>query len=386
MSELQLVWRNLVRKRLRFALTLFAIFIAFLIYGVLGSFRERFGASVEFTADNRLVTVNKINFTQPLPIAYVNKVRGVDGVTTVSHQEWFGAYVRDPRNVMVCFGVEPETYLEIYGTDMVLEPAQRVAFLGNRQGALVGERLARLQGWKLGDRIPVQSNLYSRPDGSTTWEMVIEGIYRGPKEGSDTRRMLFHYDYLNEGRSLGKDTTGMIVFNTADPARNEQIARTIDAMFSNSYAETQTDTAKAFSKAFVAQLGNIALIITSVVSAAFFTILLIVGNTMMLAIRERTTEIAVLKTLGFRSARIFRMVLAESLFLSFLGGLLGLALAAVALGFMSKGLADVLPDIALGPSIVLQALGIMLALGLVTGIVPAFAAMRLNVVTALGRN
>jgi putative ABC transport system permease protein len=191
---------------------------------------------------------------------------------------------------------------------------------------------------------------------------------------------------MNESRTLGKDFTGLIVFNTADTTQNERIARQVDALFVNSFQETQTDTAKAFNKAFVAQFGNIALIITSVVSAAFFTILLIVGNTMMLAIRERTTEIAVLKTLGFRSLRIFRMVLAESMFLSLLGGLLGLVVALLAITAMRKALAGVLPDLSLGPEVMLQGLAIMLGLGLVTGLLPALAAMRLNIVTALGRS
>ena len=386
MSDLYLVWRNLVRKRLRFALTLFSIFVAFLIYGVLGSFQSSFNASSDSGADNRLVTVNRINFTQPLPIAYVNKIRAVEGVAMLTHASWFGGYVKDPRNVIVTFAVEPETYLQIYADEFVLTEAERQAFLKNRQGLIVGESLARAQGWKLGDRIPVQSNIYSKADNSTTWEMVIEGIFTGAKETTDTRRMAFHYDYLNEARSFGRDMTGMIMFNTTDPAQNERIARAIDEQFANSGAETQTDTAKAFNKAFVAQLGNIALIITSVVTAAFFTILLIVGNTMMLAIRERTTEIAVLKTLGFRSARIFRMVLAESLFLSLLGGMLGIALAAFAITVMGSALEGVVPDLALGPAIMAQALGIMLALGLVTGLLPALGEMRLNIVTALGRD
>jgi len=386
MSDLYLVWRNLVRKRLRFALTLFSIFVAFLIYGVLASFQSSFNANSDSGGDNRLVTVNRINFTQPLPLAYVNKIRAVEGVAVLTHALWFGGYVKDPRNVIVTFAVEPETYLQIYADQFVLTDAERQAFLKNRQGLIVGESLARAQGWKLGDRIPVQSNIYSQADNSTTWEMVIEGIFKGAKETTDTRRMAFHYDYLNEARSFAKDTTGMIMFNTTDPAQNEPIARAIDEQFANSGAETQTDTAKAFNKAFVAQLGNIALIITSVVTAAFFTILLIVGNTMMLAIRERTTEIAVLKTLGFRSARIFRMVLAESMFLSILGGLLGIAIAALAITVMRTALAGVVPDIALGPAILAQALGIMLALGLVTGLLPALGAMRLNIVTALGRN
>ncbi|MFM7273107.1 MAG: ABC transporter permease [Gammaproteobacteria bacterium] len=386
MNELQFVWKNLVRKRLRFALTLFAILVAFFIYGVLTSFQRSFDSGSDISAENRLITVNRINFTQPLPIAYVDRVRAVDGVAIASHQAWFGAYVRDPRNVIVAFAIEPQSYLDVYAGEIFVSPPEREAFLRNRQGMLVGERLALAQGWKVGDRVPVQSNIFSRADGSNTWDMVVEGIYRGVDERADTRKIYFHYDYLNEGRALGRDNTGVIVFNTVDPARNDQIARAVDAMFANSFFETQTDTARAFNKAFIAQLGNVALIIGSVVSAAFFTILLIVGNSMMLSIRERTTEIAVLKTIGFRSARIFRMVLAESLFLSICGGVAGIVLAALALGALSSALASTLPDLALGRREVLQAMLIMLGLGLVTGLLPALAAMRLNVVTALGRN
>lgn len=386
MSEVYLVWRNLVRRRLRFALTLFAIFIAFLIFGVLGSLQAGLQSGINLAADNRLVTVNKINFTQPLPISYLNKIRAIEGVQVASHAAWFGGYVRDSRNVVVSFAIEPESYLQVYAGDIVLEPAQRDAFLRNRQGLIAGEALATAQGWKIGDRIPVQSNIFTRSNGTTTWEMVVEGIFRGPDETSDTRRMYFHYDYMNESRTFGRDFTGLIVFNTVDPTQNERISRAIDTMFVNSFQETQTDTAKAFSKAFLAQFGNITLIITSVVSAAFFTILLIVANTMMLAIRERTTEIAVLKTLGFHSSRIFRMVLAESMFLSLIGGALGTVVAFALVAGLRKPLAGVLPDLSLPPVVMLQAMMIMLGLGLITGMVPALAAMRLNIVTALGRN
>lgn len=383
---LYLVWRNLVRKPLRLWLTLFAIVIAFLIWGVLGSFMANFGSAVDSSADNRMVTVNKVNFTQPLPSAYVNKIRALEGVETVSWQSWFGAYYREPSNVMVAMAIEPDTYLTIYGDMLRLPPEQREAFLKNRQGAIVGERLARRQGWKVGDRVPIQSNIYSRADGSHTWEMDIAGIFTRKRPEDDTNSMYFHWKYLDEARSFGKDNVGMIVFRTKNPADNDRIADVIDAQFANSFYETQTDTAKAFNRAFVAQFGNIALIIKAVVSAAFFTILLIVANTMVLAIRERTTEIAVLKTLGFRSSRVFAMVLGESLLLACGGGLLGLGLAWVAIGLMKQSLSDVVPQLALGLPVVLQAIGFMVALGLVTGIVPAYAALRLNIITALGRD
>jgi putative ABC transport system permease protein len=385
-SDLYLVWRNLTRRRLRFALTLFAIFVAFLIFGVLGSFKAAFNAGTNAAADNRLVTTNKINLTQPMPIAYVNKIRAIEGVRTVTFQSWFGGYLREPSNVLAVFGVDPESWLELYQTEFTLAPEQRAAFLANRQGALVGDSTAKKEKLKVGDRIPMHSNIYMREDGSSTWEMVVEGILVAKdEENFGTDRIVFHYDYMNEARTFGKDLTNMIITVADSPALNERVMHAIDAQFANSFAETQTDSATAFNKAFIAQMGNIALIITSVVSAAFFTIMLIVGNTMMLAIRERTTEIAVLKTLGFRSGRIFSMVLGESLFLSLLGGLAGLALAFGLVTVLRGVASNMVPDMTLTSGIAMQAVLLMLGLGVVTGLPPALRAMRLNIVTALGR-
>lgn len=386
MGDLYLVWRNLTRKRLRFALTGFSILVAFLIYGVLSAFSASLNSGDNSGADDRLVTVNRINFTQPMPIAYLQKIRALEGVAGATQQTWFGGYVREPRNAVVTFGVEPETYLDTYGGMFGLDAAGRAAFLASRQSALVGRSVAEAQGWKIGDRIPLQSNIYQREDGSSTWEVEVAAIFPGSEKMKDTGRVLIHYDYFNESRSFARDQIGMVIVTPTDKRQSEQLARRIDALFANSAYETQTDTAKAFNKAFIAQLGNIALIITSVVSAAFFTILLIVGNTMMLAIRERTTEIAVLKTLGFRATRIFRLVLAESLFLSLLGGLAGLGLAALTIAALRQPLSGVADGLAVGGDVVLRALGIMLVLGLVTGLLPAWNAMRLNIVQALGRN
>jgi putative ABC transport system permease protein len=383
-NEPYLIYRNLTRKPLRFGLTLFAIMIAFLIFGVLSSFERSFNASIEDREDSRMVTVNKINFTQPMPLAYVNRIRALPGVRTLTHSTWFGAYVRESKNRMAGFAVDAATYLDAY-PELALDDASRSAFLANRQGMIAGEKLALEQGWKKGDRIPVQSNIYSRADGSRVWDMTIEGIARSSKESSDTNFLIFHYEYLNEARTANKNMVHMIIFLTDDPARNDAIAQTIDAIFANSFAETQTDTSKAFGRAFIAQLGNIAFIITSVVSAAFFTILLIVGNTMMLTIRERTTEIAVLKTLGFSATRVFRLVLAESMLLSMLGGVIGLGAAYFAMHAMRAALADSMPNMQLDGVVIGKAIAIMLILGLITGLLPALNAMRLNIVTALGR-
>lgn len=384
MKDLYLVYKNLTRKKLRLFLTSFAIFIAFLIFGAVTALQGALNSGVEMSADNRLVVFNKINFTQPLPYAYVNKVSGIDGVKDVTFANWFGGYYQEPANQVVTMAVEPDTYFDVY-EELQVDTQQKANWLQNQAGVMVGERLATVNNWKIGDRIPISSNIFSNKDGGQTWDLVVEGIFTGKDPQVDTGYMVFHYKYFMETQSWGGDYVGWIVLTTDDPAINEQVAKAIDENFANSQAETDTSTEKAFNKAFIEQIGNIGLIIFGVVFMAFFTILVLVGNTMVLAIRERTSEIAVLKTLGFSSPRIFRMILTESCLLAFLGGLLGLGAAYLAVGALSKMMARFLPNLVLGEDIILQALGYMLLLGLITGIAPAYRALRLNIITAFAR-
>ncbi len=385
MNDFTLVRKNLFRRKLRAFLMIASILVAFLIFGVLAGVYASFTAGEDRAAADRLVVVNKVNFTQPLPIAYYNRVRSVAGVRQVAHANWFGGYYQDPRNVLIVMAVEPETYTDVYARDYDLAPEARQAFIRTRTGALVGEAMARKWGWKVGDRVPVASNIFSQRNGSHTWDFDIVGIFTAKTQQNDTNLMFFQYDYFDETRSFGKDTTGWLVLQTANPADNDRVAKAVDAMFANSTAETATDTEKAFNKAFAAQFGNIALITVLVVGAAFVTILMIVGNTMALTVRERTREIGVLKTLGFSGGRILSLVLGESLLLALLGGLPGLALAALATAWLRPSVSNLLPGFALTGDIVVEAVILMLALGLITGIVPALNAMRLKIATALGR-
>ncbi len=385
MNDFTLVRKNLFRRKLRAFLMIASILVAFLIFGVLAGVYASFTAGEDRAAADRLVVVNKVNFTQPLPIAYYNRVRSVAGVRQVAHANWFGGYYQDPRNVLIVMAVEPETYTDVYARDYDLAPEARQAFIRTRTGALVGEAMARKWGWKVGDRVPVASNIFSQRNVSHTWDFDIVGIFTAKTQQNDTNLMFFQYDYFDETRSFGKDTTGWLVLQTANPADNDRVAKAVDAMFANSTAETATDTEKAFNKAFAAQFGNIALITVLVVGAAFVTILMIVGNTMALTVRERTREIGVLKTLGFSGGRILSLVLGESLLLALLGGLPGLALAALATAWLRPSVSNLLPGFALTGDIVVEAVILMLALGLITGIVPALNAMRLKIATALGR-
>jgi putative ABC transport system permease protein len=385
-NDLLLIRKNLFRKKLRASLMIVSIITAFAIFGTLASFERGLNAGQELADASRLVVVNKINFTQPLPIAYFNRVKAVEGVQQVTHANWFGGYYQDAKNFMIVMAVEPSTYMQVYANELDIPLEAQAAFKRERTGALVGEAMAKKWGWKVGDRVPISSNIFSQKNGARSWDFTIVGIFSAKKPQVNTDAMVFQYEYFDETRSFGKDFIGWMVLRTASPALNDRVMQTIDQMFANSPYETSTDTEKAFNKGFIAQFGNIALIVTLVVGAAFVTILMIVGNTMALSVRERTREIGVLKTLGFSGGRILRLVLGESVLLALIGGLPGLALAAVFIVVVRRSLTGMIQQIPITPEVGLAGVALMLMLGVVTGAIPAVNAMRLKIAAALGRS
>ena len=383
MTFLQLIRKNLFRKKLRTSLTIFAIFVAFLIFGVLATFQNGMNAGVDLAGADRLIVTNKINFTQPMPIAYVSRVAAVPGIARVAHASWFGGYYQEPKNFLVSFAIDPASYLDIY-SEYVVAPAQREAFLRDRGGVLVGKVVADTYGFKVGDRIPLKSSIWRQKNGSDTWDFTVSGIVTPREARVDTNFVMFHYEYFKETRDVGGDTIGWMIVKTANTKDNERIIKTIDTQFANSPFETETKTEQAFNKAFIEQMGDLGFIILAVVGSAFVTILLIVGNTMMLTVRERTNEIAVLKTIGFTGERIFALIIGESLLLAVIGGLLGVGLA----WLISFGMAQAMSSF--GPmtfslNTALTSFVLIATLGVLTGFVPAYRAMKLDVVTALGR-
>lgn len=384
MNDLTLIRKNLFRKKLRATLLIISIFIAFLIFGVLFAFLNSFNSGVDQSAKNRLIVSNKINFTQDLPYAYFTKIKSIEGVTQATHSNWFGGYYRESRNQFAMFAVEPESYLAIY-PEVVLDAQERQCFLSERTGLLVGNKTAIANNWKVGQQVPISSNIYSNKRGGQTWDFKICGFFTSPDGKGDESTLLFNYAYYNESVTFGQDSIGFVAVTTTSEAANDGVAKRIDTLFANSADETVTQTEASFNKAFVAQLGNIAQIVGLIVGAAFATILMIVGNTLVMAIRERTKEIGVLKTLGFPSRRILAHVLCESTALSLLGGLLGMLVATFAVTALNTVLSGNFPALSMTPLLWAQAIGIMLLLGLVTGIIPAMNAMRLNILTALGR-
>ena len=385
MNDFTLIINNLFRKKLRAILLLFSIAAAFLIFGALGAFYKTWNAGVEFAAADRLMTVNKINFTVSLPTAHVHKIRAIEGVKNAAGGTWFGGYYQDARNQVQTFAIDAEPYLAAY-PELVMPEEQRQAFYNTRDCLLAGADTATALGWKLGDTVPLRSNIYQQTNGSDAWEFTICAIFDGDAEGVPANYVVFHFDYLNEATAFGRDGVNWFVVNTDDPALNDVVSNRIDALFANSRAETETSTEAAFNAAFQNQFGNITMILSLVIGAAFVTILMIVGTTMIMAVTERTKEIAVMKTLGFQSGRIFSMILAESVLLTLLGGLIGLAIAWGLIKFvLGPVLVGFLPGLGVSPEVFMVGVPMMVGLGLITGAIPAIKAMRTNIVSALGK-
>ncbi len=387
MKDLALAFSGLARKKLRTALLIFAVFIAFLIYAVLGAFSASLDAATGSSASsNRLVVSNRINFTEVLPIAYVNRVANVPNVTDVSYSMWFGGYYQEERNFLIAFAVEPASYARMF-SDLNIPADQVQRFSTQRDCMLAGRTDADRWGWNLGDRIPVSSNIWRQTDGANTWPVEVCAIAEGGEELSGAG-VYINYEYFDEARAFANDTVGNIHIQTAGAEYNDQVIQDVDALFQNSPAETETVTEAAFNAAFIDQQGNLGLIILGVTGAAFVTILLIVGNAMSGAIRERTGEIAVMKTIGFPSARIARIVVGETLLIACIGGLIGLTVAWLIIELGGAVLAAFSPFFAtltLSPQLLATAVALMALLGLITGAIPAWNAMRVNVVTAFRR-
>ncbi len=381
MNDGQLVRKNLWRKPVRTFLLMVSIFIAFLLFGALGSFVYFFNFAQNPNSANRLLTVNKINFTQPLPLAYLDRIRRVEGVVAAAPMNWFGGYYQDPRNQIQTFPTEPETFMQVYGNDIKMPAAQREAFLHERTGLIIGRALAQRFNFHVGQNIPLHSDIFTnRMNNTQVWDFTIVGIFDGANGGA-----YFNREYFRESATFGGDSVGWVAMKTQSAGVNDAVSRRIDGMFANSPAETRTQDETAFGRAFLAQMGDINFIIMLVVGAAFAAILLVVGNTMMMSIRERTKEIGVLKTLGFSSERVMRMVLGESLWLSLTGAAAGLGLAALALFMMGVALKEQFPGLAMPWQV--GGLGVVIAIlfGLVTGVAPAMNALNLKINDALGR-
>jgi len=381
MKYLPLLWSSLWRKKLRTIFTLLSIFVAFLLFGLLMTIRTAFSFGVDIAGLDRLVLIHKVSLIMPLPISYLERLQATDGVALATHNTWFGGVYQDPSNFFAQIAVEPKTFLEIY-PQYRLPPEQVSAWMADRQGAVVGVDLARRFGWKVGDRIPIVGTIW-QPKQGQVWDFNIAGIYDGDA-GVDKTQLFFRYDYLDENRRQGEGLVGWYIVKIADPSQAQAMGAKFDGMFVNSSAETKTTTEKGFVEGFAKQVGDIGAIMMAIVAAVLFTMLLVAANTMAQSVRERTSEVGVLKTLGFSNTAILSIVLGESVLIALLGGGLGLAAAwlIVQRGDPTGGLLPIfiLPagDVAIGAALIV-------GLGLVAGMLPAFNAMQLKITDALRR-
>ncbi len=383
MKYLPLVWRNLGRRKVRTLFTLLSIVIAFLLFGILSAVRMAFSMGVDVVGADRLVVFHKVSFIQPLPVSYGDRIAQVPGVHEVTHASWFGGIYKDPKNFFAQYAVDPPTYLDIY-PEIHIPAAQKQAWLADRTGAIVGRMTATRFGMKVGDRIPLLGTIFPTRNGSRTWEFTVDGIFDAA-EGFDTTGFVFHYDYLKEAGGFSSNMVGWYIVRLDDPKLAQPVIDRIDNLFANSEYETKASTEKSFAAAFAKQIGDIGAIITGIVAAVFFTLLLVAGNTMAQSVRERTNELAVLKTLGFGDGLVMILVLFESCLLALLGAALGLGLAWLFVRVIGDPTHGLLPLFNIKPSALVVGAGLAALLGLATGILPAQSAMRLRIVDALRR-
>ncbi|MEZ0469125.1 ABC transporter permease [Luteimonas salinilitoris] len=385
MKYLPLIWAELFRRKTRTILTLLSILAAFLLFGLLNGVRDSFAQAGQSAAGaERLQTGSRLSFIQALPMALHARIAQVDGVEAVTYANWFGGAYQDPRNQIFSFAVAPN-YLDLY-PEISVDPKQREAFNNTRTGVLVGEALMERFDWEVGQRIPLQSTIFPNRDGSKNWEFDIVGVMSAADKKSGgwyDQMLMLQWKYFDESTSYNQGQAGWYVSRVADVNQADRVAKAIDALSANSANETKTQTEQAATASWMKQMADIGLIVGSIMGAVFFTLLLLTGNTMAQAVRERIPELAVLKTIGFRDGTVLGLVLAESVVLVLIGGVLGLGLAAVLGPMVSAGSGGVINLPAIGLSSWLLGLGLMIAIGLLVGALPALRAMRLNIVDAL---
>ncbi len=380
MYVFKLIARNALRHKLRTALTVAGLVIAVLAYGLLQTVVDAWYAGAAAASNARLVTRNAISLVFPLPLAYENRIKGVDGVTMVARSNWFGGVYREPKNFFAQFAVS-DNYLDLY-PEFVVPPQQRADYQRDRKGCLVGRQLADQFGFKIGDVIPIKGTIYPG-----TWEFVVRGIMEGREESTITRQMVFHWEYLNETvrkRSPRQaDQVGVYVVGVNDPDNAASISRAVDGVFRNSLAETLTETEQAFQLGFVAMSNQIIAAIRVVSYVVIVIVMAVMANAMAMSARERTTEYATLKALGFGPGFLALLVFGESLFICLVGGGLGMLATPPLASAFKAAVGGVFPVFHVSRETTLMQAACALVVALAAAVVPAVQAARVRIVEGL---
>ena len=384
MGYVPLVLAGLFRRKIRALLTLSSVVVAFLLFGLLQAVTVAFESGAATADAKRLLTSARYSIIEPLPMSYGRRIEQVPGVIGVAFADWFGAKYQNESNAFPVFAVDPTRYLDMY-PEFEIAPAEREAFARTRTGAVAGRRLVDRYGWRLGQKLPIASEIHPKADGSMTWEFDLVGVLdaEDPAVRGNTDMVLINAAYFDEARQYGKGKTGWYMVRIADAGEAKAVAASIDRLFANSPDETKTQPEKEFAVGFARQIGDIGALVTRILVCVFFTILILTGNTMAQSIRERIPELAILKTLGFSDARVTLLVLAEAMALVLLGGGLGMGVATAVMPAVNRSTGGRFPPLFVSPDTWLLALGVAVALALAVGLPPALRVARLKIVDAL---
>lgn len=378
---LKFVVRNALRHRLRTALTALGIFVAILAFGLLSTVIEAWFSGVNTASSSRLITRSSVSLVFPLPSTYREKLRRVEGVTGVAGVNWFGGVYQETKNFFPQFAVDPEPYFALYPEYLIPE-AEFKEFLRDRKGAIVGRKLAHTYGWKVGDVVPLKGMIYPG-----NWEFVVRAIYEGRDSKVDTSQFFFHWDYLNERvKTLmprRANYYGLYVLGIADPDRVAETARIIDSQFRNSLAETLTETERAFQLSFVSMVETLVVAIRVVSYLVIFIIMAVMANTMAMSARERLSEYATLKALGFKPFSVGGLIVGESMAIALIGGALGVLATFPVAELFRRLVGSLFPVFEVSQETVLLQFVCAAVVGLVAAVIPSIRAAHVQIAAGL---
>jgi putative ABC transport system permease protein len=381
MKFVTLVLKSARRSKRRTFLTVMSVAIAVFLFAALRAVLDGFHAATEASSSTRIVTVRSTSLIFSMPTSHGEAIKVTPGVRDVTWASWFGGIYKDPKNFFGQFAVDPESYLRMY-PEILLAPEEKRAFLEDRTGCIVGDGLAKRFDWKLGDRIVLQTGIATY--GSLDYPFTIRGIYRAGSGAVDNQSMMFHWKYADE-RSIVKGQVGWYIAQVGDPNLATQVSSAIDQQFANSPYETRTETEKAFQSSFVSMFGNLNFLLGSIAIAVVITTLFVAGNTMAMSVRERTTELAVMRTLGFPAGTIFLLIAGEALLMAVVGGTIGAIAAKLLVNGEMLNTGSFIPAFGVNYTNALVGIALSAFIGVVAGLIPATLASRLPIATALRR-
>jgi putative ABC transport system permease protein len=381
MKFIALILKSAKRSKRRTLLTVMSVAIAVFLFASLRAVLDGFNAATEASSSTRIVTLRSTSLFFSMPTSHAEVIRSTSGVQDLTWANWFGGVYKDPQNFFAQFAIEPESYLRMY-PEIELPPEARKAFLDDRTACIVGDGLAKRFGFKVGDKIALQVGIPIY--GTRDFDFNVRGIYKSGGAAVDNQSMFFHWKYADE-RSIQPGQVGWFIAQISNPDQATQVAMAIDQKFANSPNETKTDTEKQFQATFVSMFGNLNLLLGSIALAVVITTLFVAGNTMAMSVRERTTEIAVMRTLGYPSATIFLLVAGEGLMMSIVGGILGVGFARWIVNPDTLQVGAFIPVFGVTNMNVISGLALSALIGVLAGVIPATAASRLKIVDALRR-